>query len=1199
MNNKKKYNITFIRIFFVMAIIVFSIAFFGCGSSGGGESDWYDENNVVRVSNLKGRVIAPLNNPASARTSAQAYFSLLSTEGTKVFIEDNSSLNAICDADGYFIIPNVPEGKHRIIANVVAGTTTYRQRSDVITVTGQYETQEIPYSIELSPALYSAKLYLSDLKTSSPVVGKVNVWGFTYDSINGVVDIGPFPEGLISSKEARVTAIGYKDLNTLINFGEDYKSEIYIKMTPTTSTDSNQAPVIAIQQTDTIVKTNEEITLSGLGLDPEGDVITWKWSADKGSFYNPNGQRTTFLAPEASGTVRITLSGSDSKGATGLATLDIHVQQGGSSGFNPNNKPPVAPNTPYPADLSTGMGGDLILSWECSDPNNDAITYTVNFGKQGSNLITIATGLTDSKIGVKNLEANTRYYWQVTAYDTNYASSNSEMWQFSTGDLNNQPPNVPTYPTPADKATDIPEDYIAFSWSGGDPDGDTVQYKFYLATASTSVPSETTGLTLIQTNNLLKFDYYGLAKGATYQWQIVAVDSRGAETEGPIWTFFTVEPENNMPSSASITEPANSSTKVAVNQKLRWTATDEDGDTLYYDVYFGTASEPPLVSASQPSQIFDPGTLENDTTYYWRIVVSDGKVANPESELWSFTTEEIPDPAPFVVAVTTPASITSSLRIEFSEYIDNSKESEAFSFSPEVSGTWKWSNGNTIAEFTPDGGWLPGSYNKFVLVGNLLTDATGKLLESSLEKKFDVPAEIEVPAGYHSYAFPIKLVANQTISITIPDLKYGKSAYVVAIADGNAVNPNVRVSQSMNDYLEKDPTYALRMEEARMIHNPIVVPQKNSALRSVVSSAEIGDERKFYINAVATDTSYPNNKITATLTKMSGNTIVYVDNSITDANKETFAQKVLTTFDNNIIQQVRNAFGNEPEFGVDGESRITIVLIKIGEGNSTAGYYYSGDLYSNSYYKDSNEGKIFYIKYGMEDSTTFGTLAHEFQHMINYYQKNKTLAYNAQTIDEEAWLNEALSKYSEEICGYSILDGDYNTTSLIRYSMLNNNKLSLTYWGPNTLHCYGQVYLFMHFLAYPGRYNSNSAVITRSLVTGNGSAITGEANVEAVTGEPFKLTLAKYALSLCLNNYTSTSPTAYSINNINLKGKYNTLTLPGYSIENISNPVSLSDMPYKNSIRFFKKTAGGAGNVSFSITAGTQPCTLWLFDERE
>lgn len=1189
------------RIIVLLFFILLSFVFWGCGSDG--SSNWNtDENRVVRVSNLKGRVIAPIDYNNSARQSAEAYFSLLTTEGTEVFIEDNNSLRAVADVDGFFIIPNVPEGKHRVVANVKAGTTSYRQRSDVIAITGQYETQEMPYSIELSPALYNVKIYLNDLTNGNPVLGKVNIWGFTYDSVNGVVDIGPFPAGSMS-KEARITAIGYRDLNTLINFGEDFKSDIYIKMTPTIAKDVNQAPVVAIEQKDILVKTNQQIELNGMGMDPEGDVITWKWSSDndKGSFSNVNALKTTYTTPAASGTVRLSLIGTDSRGAAGMAMLLLQVEQGGSSGTNPNNKPPVAPNTPFPEDLSVGMDGELTLTWSCNDPNNDEITYTVNFAKQGSDMKTIATNLSVPGITVKDLEANTTYYWQVTAYDSYYASSDSDMWQFTTGDLNNQSPYTPTNPTPIDNAKDI-GDHITFAWSGGDPDGDSVTYKIYLATASTWVPSGSTGLNLIESTNKLQYYYSGLAKGATYQWQIISIDSRGAREEGPIWQFSTIEPENNMPSYALITEPANGATKVGVNQKLRWTATDEDGDTLFYDVYFGTASEPPLVSASQPSQIYDPGVLEKGTTYYWRIVVSDGKVSNPESEIWSFSTEEIIDAEPYLVSITTPSSANSPLRLEFSEYINNIKQDKAFSFSPEVYGNWNWSEGNTVAEFMPDGGWLPGSYNKFILAENVLEDATGKLLADSTEKKFDIPSSVKVPEGYHSYSFPMKLKANQTVSISVPDLKKGKSSYIVAISDGNSVNASARANQSMDSSMnifKDDPTYALRLEEAKMITDPIVVPQRDSALRAVVSSAAIGDTKEFYLNSVATSTTYPNNKFTATLTKMSDKTLVYVDNAITDANKESTAQNVLTTFDNRVIQQVRNTFGNEPEFGIDGESRISIVLVKIESSNSTAGYFYNVDLYPRSKYRESNEGKIFYIKYGMADTTTFGTLAHEFQHMINYYQKNKTLEYSAERINEDTWLNEALSKYSEEVCGYSMLQGDVNTTRLVRLSMVNNDNLSLTKWGPETLNCYGQVYLFMHFLAYPGRYNSDSTVITKSLVNGNGSALVGKENVEAVTGEPFKETVAKYALSLFLNNYDSSSPTAYGINNINLSGSYNGISLPGYAVEIADNPVSLSGMPYDNSIKFYRRVSEGKENTTISITAGTQPATLWLFDERD
>lgn len=1193
----KLYKLKFIILLFFLCL---GAIFYGCGSSGN-ISDWADSSNIIRVSNLRGRIIPPISNN-SIRNSSEPLFSLVSTAGTKVFIEDNSNLFAYTDSSGFFVIPNVPEGKHRVIANIVAGTTTYRQRSDVITVTGEYETQEIQQSIELSPALYNTKIHVLDLNTSSPVVAQVCIWGYVFNTINGIADVGPFPSGNMS-KEVSIKAIGYKDLKTLINFGDDYKSEIYLKMTPLSSADSNQAPTIEIQRINQIVRTNEEIGISGIGVDPEGEAIKWKWSASSGSFYNENSQQTTFLTPEISGEVRISLTGTDPKGASGHAVLNLQVEQGGSPGVNPQNKPPIAPNTPFPENMAKDMDGKLLLTWNCSDPNNDQITYTVNFGKQGSELKTIATDLKESQLSVKGLEADTTYYWQVTAYDVYYASTDSELWQFSTGNLNNQAPNFPTYPTPANYAKNI-EDHVTLSWSGGDPEGDPVTYKIYFATASTWIPSDPTELKLIQTTNLLRYDYYGLAKGATYQWRIIATDKYGAIIEGPIWQFSTIEPENNPPSYASITEPQSEATNVSVNQKLRWTATDEDGDVLYYDVYFGKEPDPPLVSASQPSQIYDPGTLENNTTYYWRISVSDGRIANPKSDIWSFTTEEITDEKPYVVSITTPSSITSPFRITFSEYIDNSKESEAFKFTPNIPGNWSWSAGNTIAEFMPDEGkWLPGSYNRFNLESKILEDATGNKIETSTEKKFEIPSSIPVPAGYHSYAFPLELAANKTVEITVPDLEYGKNAYVVAVA-GESGKSNIRASQDINTNSiidTTDPTYALRLLEKDILRKGLKIPENNKSVRASVSAASIGDIKDFYLNEIATTTSYPKNIVHARLTKMSQNTLVYVDEAIEDSGKEYVAENVLNVFDFNILQKVRNNFGNEPSVGVDGESRISIVLVNIAKNNSTAGYYYCIDLFpreNNEIFRESNECKVFYIKYDLEDTTIFGTLAHEFQHMINFYQKNQSLVYSNK-VDEKNWINEGLSKYSEEICGYSMLDGDYNTTVLVDYSMTNNKDLSLTYWGPKTINCYGQVYLFMHFLAYPGRYNSSTSAITRSLASGNGIGLIGYENIESVTHETFKETMGKFAISLMLNNYSSTSPTAYGIHNIDLTGKYNGYRLSGYNIENISGPVSLSGMPYENSVRFFRKSSSGSGDTTISISTGNRPVTLWLLDERD
>jgi predicted phage tail protein len=98
---------------------------------------------------------------------------------------------------------------------------------------------------------------------------------------------------------------------------------------------------------------------------------------------------------------------------------------------------------------------------------------------------------------------------------------------------------------------------------------------------------------------------------------------------------------------ASRPSPANGATGVSVTTDLSWTA-GASADT--HDVYFGTASTPPLVSNSQTDTTYDPGTLTNGTTYYWRIDANNISGITP-GDVWSFMTSPPPPPQP-------PTSIT-------------------------------------------------------------------------------------------------------------------------------------------------------------------------------------------------------------------------------------------------------------------------------------------------------------------------------------------------------------------------------------------------------------------------------------------------------------------------------------------------------------------------------------------------------------
>ena len=215
-------------------------------------------------------------------------------------------------------------------------------------------------------------------------------------------------------------------------------------------------------------------------------------------------------------------------------------------------------------------------------------------------------------------------------------SSSPEIDYWSVSWIQNNPPNTPSNPDPEEGATDVDVD-ADLSWTGGDPDGDTVYYDVYFGT-SNPPPLKATGLT-DTTYDPGTMDY-----GETYYWKIVAEDEHGAETEGPIWDFTTWI--NNPPNTPSDPDPEDGATDVDVDADLSWSCSDPDGDDLTYDVYFGTSSPPPKVASGITETTYDPGTMNADQTYYWKIVAEDEHGAETEGPIWSFTTASNDPPYP-------------------------------------------------------------------------------------------------------------------------------------------------------------------------------------------------------------------------------------------------------------------------------------------------------------------------------------------------------------------------------------------------------------------------------------------------------------------------------------------------------------------------------------------------------------------------
>ena len=198
----------------------------------------------------------------------------------------------------------------------------------------------------------------------------------------------------------------------------------------------------------------------------------------------------------------------------------------------------------------------------------------------------------------------------------------------------------------------------------------------------------------------------------SYEWTVTGpasvncmlkIEPLNDTSKGTAQGLFSITGDsgNNAPNTPSSPSPSDQTSSVSIDTTLSWTGGDPDtGDTVTYDVYFGTSSTPPSVATDYISTTYDPGTLEYETTYYWKIVARDNNGAEAEGPVWSFTTGPAPDiepPSPPYVTGTTPtndATPTSSwgsggggngtyrYKLDDSDVTTGATETTATSFTP-------------------------------------------------------------------------------------------------------------------------------------------------------------------------------------------------------------------------------------------------------------------------------------------------------------------------------------------------------------------------------------------------------------------------------------------------------------------------------------------------------------------------------------
>jgi hypothetical protein len=216
------------------------------------------------------------------------------------------------------------------------------------------------------------------------------------------------------------------------------------------------------------------------------------------------------------------------------------------------------------------------------------------------------------------LVPGTTYYWRID--EVNDAEPNSpwkgDIWSFSI------PPKTAYFPDPADGAESVSVDgTLSFT-----PGFGAKLHTVYLGETFDEVDNAAGGFP----QGMTTYTPGTLKIAKTYYWRVDEFDS--VETyKGDVWSFTTE-------GAVSSPNPPKGAVDITQTPILTWTP----GFGASHEVYFGTDPNALELKASGSlgSESYEPGQLEWNTTYFWRV--DEANSANADSPwigpLWSFTT---------------------------------------------------------------------------------------------------------------------------------------------------------------------------------------------------------------------------------------------------------------------------------------------------------------------------------------------------------------------------------------------------------------------------------------------------------------------------------------------------------------------------------------------------------------------------------
>jgi hypothetical protein len=311
-----------------------------------------------------------------------------------------------------------------------------------------------------------------------------------------------------------------------------------------------------------------------------------------------------------------------------VESFELTLEDTSASAYNPD-----------PADGAYCTNTWATLTWS---PDEAAVSQDVYFG---DNYDDVANGTGDTFRVNQGRDINfyivgfpgypypdglvpgTTYYWRID--EVNEADPRSpwkgNVWSFTV------PPRTAYNPDPADGAEFV-DPNAALSWTAG---YGAKTHTVYLGDNYEEVNNATGGTS----QGPLTYNPGTLEREKVYYWRVDEFDAENTY-KGDIWSFTT-------PGAVGNPAPANGAENVKMTATLSWTPSDS---AAAHQLYFGTDKEAVRNATTDSpeykgdkalgSESYDPGKLDWNSMYYWRVDELDGQNNVLKGPLWSFMTAD-------------------------------------------------------------------------------------------------------------------------------------------------------------------------------------------------------------------------------------------------------------------------------------------------------------------------------------------------------------------------------------------------------------------------------------------------------------------------------------------------------------------------------------------------------------------------------